>query len=67
MRPGQTTTGQSIPRQLYQGQVLLKTAKVRDLQKIAAQFAPPLQHTFYFELKDNGSEDGNSTDEDTVK
>lgn len=57
-------TGQSIPRELYHGQVLLKTAKVRDLQKIAAQFVPPLQRAFYFELKDNGSQDGNSTDEE---
>ena len=63
VRPGQTTTGQSIPRELYQGQVLLKRAKVRDLQKITAQFVLPLQLTFYFELKDNG----NSTDEDPVK
>ena len=67
VRPGQTTTGQSVPRELYQGQVLLKPAKVRDLQKIAAQFVPPLQRKFYFELKDNGSEDGNSSDEDPVK
>ena len=67
VRPGKTTTLQSIPRELYQGQVLLKTAKVRDLQKIAAQFVPPLQRKFYFELKDNGPEDGNSTDEDPVK
>ena len=31
------------------------------------QFVPPLQHKFYLELKDNGSEDGNSMDEDPVK
>ena len=67
VRPGQTTMRQSIPRELYQGQVLLKTAKVRDLQKIAVQIVPPLQRTFYFELRGNGSEDGNSTDEDPVK
>lgn len=67
LRPGQNTTRQSLPRQLYQGQVLLKAPKVRDLQKIAAQFVPPLQREFYFELKDNGSEDGDYTDEDPEK
>ena len=67
VRPRQTTTGQSIPWELYQGQVLLKAAKVKDLKKIASQFVPPLQRTFYFQLKDDGSEDGNSTDEDPVK
>ena len=65
--PMQTTMEQLIPRELYQGQVLLKPAKVRDLQKIASQFVPPLQWTFYFQLKDNGSDDGNSTDEDPVE
>jgi len=64
VRPRQTTTGQSIPRELYQGQVLLKAAKVRNF---AAQFVPPLQRSFCFQLKDNGSEDRNSTDEDPVK
>ena len=67
VRPRQTTMGQSIPRELYQGQVLLKAAKVKDLKKIASQFVPPLQRTFYFQLKDDGSEDGNSTHEDPVK
>jgi len=67
VRPRQTTTGQSLPQELYQGQVLLKTAKVRDLKKIASKFLPPLQRTFYIQLKDNGSEDRNSTDEDPVK
>jgi len=42
VRPRQTTTGQSIPQELYQGQVLLKAAKVRDFKKNAAQVVPPL-------------------------
>ena len=67
MRPRQTTMGQSIPRELYHGQVLLKAAKVKHLKKIASQFVPPVQRTFYFQLKNNGWEDGNSTDEDPVK
>ena len=61
------TTHKSIPQELYQGQIFLKPAKVRDLKKIASQFVPPLQRTFYFKLKDNGSEDGNSTDEDPIE
>lgn len=52
----------SPPAQLYQSQIPLKPAKLKDLRKIASQHIPPDHRGFYLCLRREGGESNDDTE-----